>query len=277
MTMNILKVEKFQLIIIVIVFVIMSMSCPEINAHDLSPRLDENTSTINTNEDLNEKSEEITTFNRVSSDSHSKEISKALHKRMSIVGTTAWAVISILLFAIAILLDLYFHTRNEKMSAHEKYMDCRNELDMNFALSTELNEKLQHAQKELESNDFKTTSSAEYKNICELKLYESDVYKSLHRLAIHGERANDEILNQLRTMFETNFNKFLIFIQYETRLSENDTNICLLTKCGFKSRQIAALLIMEQNSVYHAKSRILKKITGTHGRPNELDTLLETL
>lgn len=104
-----------------------------------------------------------------------------------------------------------------------------------------------------------------------------EVFQLLYELAERGDKADEKTLVLLPQLVEECHPAFIHNIQSLCNLQLNDMRLCMLVKLGFTSKQIANLLVMEPNTVYHAKSRIYQRLTGSSGKSKDLDTLLSTI
>lgn len=105
----------------------------------------------------------------------------------------------------------------------------------------------------------------------------NEIFQQLYVLAERGDKASEETLRLLPSLFEECNPAFIHKIHSLCNLQINDMRLCMLVRLGFTSKQISGLLVMETNTVYHAKCRIYQRLTGKQGKSKDLDCLLSTL
>ena len=108
------------------------------------------------------------------------------------------------------------------------------------------------------------------------KVLESDIYKEL-RTVIYSKKLMTEImLEQVENLLNKLYPDFLPTIQ-PCNLSKTNYVICLLTKIGIQSIDIATLVGRERSTITKAKPNIYKKITGLEGNVSDFDSYIQSL
>lgn len=106
------------------------------------------------------------------------------------------------------------------------------------------------------------------------KVLESDVFKEL-RTAIDSKKLmTEKMLEQVENLLNKLYPDFLTTIQ-SCNLSKTNYVICLLTKMGIQSIDIATLIGRERSTITKAKPKIYKKITGLDGKAIDFDNYIQ--
>ena len=106
------------------------------------------------------------------------------------------------------------------------------------------------------------------------KVLGSDIYKEL-RTAIDEERLiTRRMLEDIENLFDKLYPDFLPTIQ-SCGLSKTNYSICLLTKMGIQSIDIATLIGRERSTITKAKPKIYTIITGLDGKVADFDNFIQ--
>jgi tetratricopeptide (TPR) repeat protein len=89
------------------------------------------------------------------------------------------------------------------------------------------------------------------------------------------EKLTDEDWADLKEWIKTNFQTLYDVLFIKNALSDKDYKICMLAIIRFSPSDIAALLNCSLQNISVARSRIVEKLTGRHGRAQELDKILK--
>jgi hypothetical protein len=89
------------------------------------------------------------------------------------------------------------------------------------------------------------------------------------------ERLTDEDWADLKEWIKTNFQTLYDDLFIKNALSDKDYKICMLAIIRFSPSDIAALLDCSMTNISAARRRIVEKLTGRHGRAQELDKILK--
>jgi hypothetical protein len=89
------------------------------------------------------------------------------------------------------------------------------------------------------------------------------------------KKLTDEDWADLKEWIKTNFQTLYDVLFIKNALSDKDYKICMLAIIRFSPSDIAALLNCSLQNISVARSRIVEKLTGRHGRAQELDKILK--
>ncbi|MBO7552554.1 MAG: tetratricopeptide repeat protein [Bacteroidaceae bacterium] len=108
----------------------------------------------------------------------------------------------------------------------------------------------------------------------EKKILASEIYQKL-KLSIDSKSLiTDDMLGQLGDLLNKHYPNFKSVIQ-SSDLSKINYAICMLTKIGIQSIDIATLVGRERSTITKAKPKIYKKITGLDGKVTDFDNYIQ--
>ncbi len=120
--------------------------------------------------------------------------------------------------------------------------------------------------------------SSDYKAICESKLKNSDIYRKLSLYATQGEKMGKGDMEALSQTIQDVYPTFLYHLHtYFPRLTPQTTLLCLLLKCGFRTKEIASLMCVTHTGISHKKARLYATAQNTPSAVKSLDDLLSTI
>ena len=91
---------------------------------------------------------------------------------------------------------------------------------------------------------------------------ESDIFKILQRKQNVGKLTDDELHESRRLVLENYPEVNALLFSRKYKLSENDFNVCILLRLGFKSKEISNLLDVTQGRISQICSKLLHEIFG---------------
>ena len=110
----------------------------------------------------------------------------------------------------------------------------------------------------------------------EKKLLQSDTYNELKKAVEMGSNFTNELTDKVEQLLERLYPDFLPAIR-PLELSRINYNICLLTKMGIQSIDIATLVNRTRSTVTKAKQKTYKLMTSLDGTATDFDNYIRTL
>jgi len=110
----------------------------------------------------------------------------------------------------------------------------------------------------------------------EKKLIESDIFNELKKVIERGENYTDYLNEKVDQLLERLYPDFISAIR-PFKLTHINYNICLLTKMGIKSVDIATLIKRTRSTVTKAKQKIYKQMSSLDGTATDFDNYIKTL
>lgn len=142
----------------------------------------------------------------------------------------------------------------------------------NYALYLQLKGKMK------DSNQFQSLIQKDYKEQCYSRLRTSEICKKLRQMAIRDEKAQDLDFEKLEIEINNLFIGFTEQLQsYNYSLSKQEFHLCLLSKAGFKNKEMTILLCTTPSSISHLGERIYEKLTKKKGNSKFLISLLSMI
>ena len=148
------------------------------------------------------------------------------------------------------------------------------EKEVHFKEKQSLLEELERQRQKIEQQNKLAEIEMQERSDAGDKVLESDIYKEL-RTAIDSKKLmTDEMLEQVENLLNKLYPDFLSTIQ-PCNLNKTNYVICLLTKIGIQSIDIATLIGRERSTITKAKPKIYKKITGLDGKAIDFDNYIQ--
>lgn len=142
----------------------------------------------------------------------------------------------------------------------------------NYALYLQLKGTMQGA------DQFQDFIQKDYKEQCYSRLRTSEIYQKLYQKAIGNKKALDLDFDELELEINDLFVGFTMQLQsYNYSLSKQELHLCLLSKAGFKNKEMAVLLCTTPSSISHLGKRIYEKLLKKEGNLKSLTCLLSTI
>lgn len=199
-------------------------------------------------------------------------------------------IIALLLISAALFISIFlFYKHKQTLSKRElvlnniKYNDLSemyhslfNDMDAlkaeKFDLASTLAEKEKHLvilEKQIEEYDAV---------VCRLTIGDpetSEVFKSLHKKAIRGEKATINELRSMRAIVSEKTSAFTEQLKKKDYLmSFKEENICYLIRYGFSASEISVLLDLSPQTLSYFKRKLLKKLFQTDGKASDINYYL---
>ena len=199
-------------------------------------------------------------------------------------------IIALLLISAALFVSIFlFYKHKQTLSKRElvlnniKYNDLSemyhslfNDMDAlkaeKFDLASTLAEKEKHLvilEKQIEEYDAV---------VCRLTIGDpetSEVFKSLHKKAIRGEKATINELRSMRAIVSENTSAFTEQLKKKDYLmSFKEENICYLIRYGFSASEISVLLDLSPQTLSYFKRKLLKKLFQIDGKASDINDYL---
>lgn len=154
--------------------------------------------------------------------------------------------------------------------------DISTEKETHFNEKQRLLEELERQRQKIEQQNKLAEIEIKERSDAGEKVLDSDIYKEL-RTAIDSKKLMTErMLEQVVNLLNKLYPDFLTTIQ-PCNLSKTNYVICLLTKIGIQSIDIATLVGRERSTITKAKLKIYKKITGLDGKAIDFDNYIQML
>lgn len=135
-------------------------------------------------------------------------------------------------------------------------------------------DELEHQRQKIEQQNKLAEIELQERIEANEKVLGSDIYKEL-RTAIDEERLiTRRMLEDIENLFDKLYPDFLPTIQ-SCGLSKTNYAICLLTKMGIQSIDIATLIGRERSTITKAKPKIYTIITGLDGKVADFDNFIQ--
>lgn len=152
--------------------------------------------------------------------------------------------------------------------------DISTEKEEHFNEKQRLLEELERQRQKIEQQNKLAEIEMQERSNAGDKVLESDIYKEL-RTAIDSKKLmTEKKLEQVENLLNKLYPDFLSIIQ-PCNLSKTNYVICLLTKIGIQSIDIATLIGRERSTITKAKPKIYKKITGLDGKAIDFDNYIQ--
>ena len=120
--------------------------------------------------------------------------------------------------------------------------------------------------------------SPDYKAICDAKLKNTAIYRKLSLYATKGRKMEEEDVEELSQTIQDIYPTFLYHLHTNfPRLAPQSMPLCLLLKCGFRTKDIASLLCVTHTSISHKKTRLYATAQNVPSDTKDLDDLVSSI